>query len=29
MAPLMKPVVEKLTAEDIVNVLAYVASRQP
>ncbi len=29
MAPLMKPVVEKLTAEDIVNVLAYVSSRQP
>lgn len=28
-APLMTPVVEKLTAEDIVNILAYVSSRKP
>jgi cytochrome c553 len=29
MAALMKPVVEKLTNEDIVNILAYAASRKP
>jgi cytochrome c553 len=29
MAALMKPVVEKLTNEDIVNILAYTASRKP
>jgi cytochrome c553 len=29
MAALMKPVVEKLTDEDIVNIVAYTASRQP
>ncbi len=29
MAPLMRPVVEKLTNEDIVNILAYTASRKP
>jgi hypothetical protein len=29
MAALMKPVVEKLTNEDIVNILAYTASRMP
>jgi cytochrome c553 len=29
MAVLMKPVVEKLTNEDIVNILAYTASRKP
>jgi cytochrome c553 len=29
MAPLMKPVVEKLTAEDMIDILAYVSSRQP
>ena len=28
-APLMQPVVEKLTVEDMVNILAYVASRKP
>jgi cytochrome c553 len=28
-APLMRPVVENLTAEDMVNILAYVASRKP
>ena len=25
----MKPVVEKLTVEDMVNILAYVSSRKP
>jgi len=29
MAPLMQPVVEKLSAEDFVDVLAYTASRKP
>jgi hypothetical protein len=29
MAALMKPVVEKLTNEDFVNILAYTASRKP
>jgi cytochrome c553 len=29
MAPLMKPVVANFTNEDIINVLAYVSSRQP
>lgn len=29
MAALMKPVVDKLTNEDIVNILAYTASRKP
>jgi hypothetical protein len=29
MSVLMKPVVEKLTADDIVNILAYTASREP
>jgi cytochrome c553 len=29
MAALMKPVVEKLTSEDFVNILAYTASRKP
>jgi cytochrome c553 len=29
MAPMMQPVVEKLNVEDMVNILAYVASRQP
>jgi cytochrome c553 len=29
MAALMKPVVEKLTEEDIVNVIAYASSRLP
>jgi len=29
MAALMKPVVEKLTNEDIVNILACTASRKP
>jgi cytochrome c553 len=28
-APLMQAVVEKLTAEDMVNILAYVSSRKP
>jgi cytochrome c553 len=28
-APLMKPVVDKLNAEDIVNIAAYVASLEP
>jgi cytochrome c553 len=28
-APLMKPVVDKLNAEDIVNISAYVASLEP
>jgi cytochrome c553 len=28
-APLMKAVVEKLTADDMINILAYVASRKP
>jgi cytochrome c553 len=29
LAPLMKPVVEHLTVEDMVNILAYVSSRKP
>jgi cytochrome c553 len=29
MAALMRPVVEKLTNEDIVDILAYTASRKP
>jgi hypothetical protein len=29
MAALMKPVVEKLTNEDILDILAYTASRKP